>query len=274
MFSETSPAETEIEILRSRALVGAVVRSLNLDVVARPRRFPVIGGAMARRHKGAQVAGAPVGLRRYGWGGERIAVDRLVVPDDRLGKPFTLVAGEGARYRLLDDDGEPVLDGEAGRPAANAARGVELFVSELRARPGLEFTLTRLDQDEAVAALQEDIKIAEKGKKTGILRLALDGRDRREIAAILDALANAYVRQNVERRSAEAGKTLEFLQSQLPVVRGQLETAERELERYRSSKGSVDVTLESKAAIERAVERRHVPALRLRLPRRAEQVVL
>lgn len=254
MFGESSPAETEIEILRSRALIGSVVRSLALDVVARPKRFPLFGNAIARRHRGPEVAGAVVGLRSYGWGGERITVDRLVVPDDLVGEAFTVVAGEAGSYRLEDDDGELVADGQVGKAAGDPARGIEIFVSELHARPGLEFSVVRRNRDQTIADLQENIRISEKGKKTGILRLALDGRDARETAAILDALAIAYVRQNVDRRSAEAGKTLEFLESQLPVLRGQLDGAERELERYHSVKGSVDVTLEGKATIERAVE--------------------
>src|SRR6267143_1057616 len=39
MFPGDSVADTEIEILRSRSLVGGVVRSLSLDVEAVPRHF-------------------------------------------------------------------------------------------------------------------------------------------------------------------------------------------------------------------------------------------
>ncbi len=252
VLGEASPAETEIEILKSRALVGAVVRQLRLDVRATPKRFPIIGGAIARRHDPDDVAGAMLGFRRYGWGGERISVDRLEVPAALVGKPLTLVTGEGSRFRILGPDGAPLVDGEVGKAAAG--RGVEIFVSELRARPGLEFALVRRDRDEAIKDLQDDLRIAEKGKKTGILSLTLDGRDPREVAAILDSLSQAYVRQNVERRSAEAEKTLEFLGSQLPTLRSNLDAAERQLEAYQAHAGSVDVSLEGKAAIDRAVD--------------------
>src|SRR5205085_1314951 len=40
MFSDKAPADTEIEILRSRSLVGAVVDELNLTIDAGPRTFP------------------------------------------------------------------------------------------------------------------------------------------------------------------------------------------------------------------------------------------
>src|SRR5512133_1466971 len=66
LFSEASPAETEVEILRSRTLVGSVVDALKLNVGAAPRRFPVLGGALSRGHAGEDPAGALPGFRRFG----------------------------------------------------------------------------------------------------------------------------------------------------------------------------------------------------------------
>jgi tyrosine-protein kinase Etk/Wzc len=250
-FGESSPAEAEIEVLRSRAMLGAVARELRLDIVAMPRRFPLVGAAIARRRGGGEVAGAFLG-RAWGWGGERIRVERLDVGDALLGVTLTLVAGEAGRYAVLGEDGATLVSGEVGKAAAGG--GIELFVSELRARPGLEFALARRRHDEVVADLQREVRVAEKGKKTGVLQLTLEGPSPQGVAAILDSLATAYVRQNVERRSAEAAKTLVFMQTQLPALRANLDAAEAELEGYRSRNGSVDVTLEAQTAVARAVE--------------------
>ncbi len=105
-----------------------------------------------------------------------------------------------------------------------------------------------------VEELQKEVRIAEKGKKTGVLQLTVEGESARGIAAILDALSRAYLLQNVERRSAEAEKTLSFLQTQLPTLRASLDAAEAELEGYQSRRGSVDVTLEAQATVARSVE--------------------
>ncbi len=77
-----SQADTEIEVLQSRKLLGSVVDALNLDVSATPVYFPVIGRAWARRHGGATPAAAPWGLSRYAWGGESIHVSRFDVPPE------------------------------------------------------------------------------------------------------------------------------------------------------------------------------------------------
>jgi tyrosine-protein kinase Etk/Wzc len=253
LFGESSPAETEIEILRSRSLVGAVVDELKLDVVAQPRRFPLLGNAVARRHSGDEPSGAFLGFGSYGWGGERIALQRLAVSPRwaDLEEPLVLVAGEGGAYKVRAGD-QDVVAGQVGKAAEG--NGVALYVSELRARPGTEFAIAKLSRDEVVAGLQRDLRIAEKGKKTGVLQLALEGPDRARIAAVLDSLSQAYLRQNVERKSAEAEKTLAFLETQLPELKGNLDAAEAELESYRTHKGSIDVSFETQAAVTRSVE--------------------
>jgi tyrosine-protein kinase Etk/Wzc len=252
-FGDSTPAEAEIEILRSRAIVGDAVDGLRLDLVARPRRFPLLGGFLARRHDAeGGVAAAFLGLSSFGWGGEQLKLDRLDLPDRLYGKPLTLVAGDGGRYTLRDPDGQTVLEGEVGKAAAGNGAGA--FVAELVARPGTEFRVARLRRDTAISDLQEQLRISEKGKKTGILQLALEGDDPARVAAILDSLSRAYVRRNVERKSAEAEKTLAFLEAQLPELRGNLDAAETEYESYRARKGGVDVSLETQAAVTRAVE--------------------
>ncbi len=63
MFPGESPADTEIEILRSRMVLGVVVEQLGLDVEARPHYLPVIGAALARGYKGQQPAAARFAFR-------------------------------------------------------------------------------------------------------------------------------------------------------------------------------------------------------------------
>jgi tyrosine-protein kinase Etk/Wzc len=252
MFGEGSPAETEIEILRSRALVGGVVDELRLDLVAQPRRFPILGGAIARAHRDEGPREPVLGLASFGWGGERIALGRLEVPPHLVEEELTLVAGEGGTFAVEDDDGNALAQGKVGEAVTGG--GLEVFVADLVARPGTEFLVARLPRDEVVEELQKDLRISEKGKKTSVLQLAVEGPDRAQIAAILDALSRKYLRQNVERKSAEAQKTLEFLDEQLPTLRTRLEAAEVELEKYRARDGSVDVTLATQAALERAVD--------------------
>lgn len=49
LFDVRSPVTAEIEILRSRTIVGQAVERLRLDLDVRPRYAPLVGEWMARR---------------------------------------------------------------------------------------------------------------------------------------------------------------------------------------------------------------------------------
>ncbi|MFL5350077.1 MAG: polysaccharide biosynthesis tyrosine autokinase [Hyalangium sp.] len=249
---------TEMEIVSSRALLGKVVDELQLDVVARPRRFPLFGEAIARAHGDTGLAEPPLwGLGRYAWGGERIRVERVSVPPELEELPLTLVAGEGGAYTLLGPKGELLLHGNVGTSAtapADVPRQVELLVAELNARPGTQFRVSQRSRLEVVEELQRSLHLAEKGLNTGILTLALEGEDPMAISATLGAIVRQYLRYNVESRSEEAQRTLTFLESQLPGLRKELERAEAALSEYRAGKGNVDLGMEAQSILQRSAD--------------------
>ena len=254
LLSDHTPAETEMEILRSRALIGAVVDQLGLEIVAAPNRVRGLGG-IARRYRGSGLASPVLGLSSYAWGGEQIRVQRLDVPDSLRNEPLQLVARDGGTYDVLDPDGKPLLTGEVGKPATGGPDGkMGLYVSELVARPGTHFTLMKRGRLRVIEELQEQLRISEKGRKTGVLSVALEGPDPVRSAAVLDAVASTYVRQNVERKSAEAAKTLEFLESQLPMLKSNLDAAEASLKGYQVQKGTLDLSREAQAMLQRSVD--------------------
>ncbi|HYO58398.1 polysaccharide biosynthesis tyrosine autokinase [Archangium sp.] len=250
-------ASTEIEILSSRALLGRVVDELRLDVVAAPRHFPLLGAALARAYRGPGLAEPPWYMDQFAWGGERIRVERVSVPPELEDVPLTLVAGEAGAYTLLGPGSDLLLSGRVGAPAAappDSPQQVELLVSELEARPGTQFWVTRRSRLEVVEELQRALRLSEKGTNTGVLTVALEGQDPAGLSATLEAIASHYVRQNVERRSEEAERTLVFLDTQLPGLRKELERAEAALSAHRAGKGLVDLGLEAQAILDRSVD--------------------
>ncbi|NOJ98033.1 tyrosine protein kinase, partial [Corallococcus coralloides] len=253
-----SMAAPEMEVLGSRALLGRVADALHLGVSVEPRYFPVVGAAHARAHPGPDLAAVPWwGGASYAWGGEKLQVERLNVPTEWEDLPLTLVADADGAYTLWGPEGQVVLHGTVGTGAqteAGAAHEVELFVTELRARPGTRFQVMRRSKLAVVEDLQRSLRMGEKGAGTGVLNLTLDGPDPVLATTTLQAIADTYVRSNVERRSEEAGRTLSFLDSQLPGLRQGLEQAESALRDYRAGKGGVDLGLETQAVLNRSVD--------------------
>jgi tyrosine-protein kinase Etk/Wzc len=255
LLEQKTPIEGYIQIMRSRMVLGPVVDELRLDLVAEPRHVPLVGSAIARRHRGPP-ASPHLGLSRFGWGGERIAVTRLRVPEALLDEPLTLTAAEGDAYRLEDDTGRLLLEGRVGAPASVRVDGepLELLVSELTARPGTEFRIEKLRRDDVIDALQADLRIDEKAKDSGVIVIELEGHEPGRLASIVSSLTSVFLRQSTERRSAEAAKTLEFLDSQLPKLKAQMETAETALIDYRTKRGTVDLSVEARTTVERVAE--------------------
>jgi tyrosine-protein kinase Etk/Wzc len=265
-FSGEAP--TEIEILGSRTLLGRVIDELRLDVRAVPRHFPLLGAVFAREHQGPGLAEPPLwGLGQFAWGGERLQVEQVSVPLELEDVPLTLVAGEGGAYSLLGPGSALLLSGRAGEPAAappGSPRRVELLVSELVARPGTRFRVTRRSRLAVVEELQRALRASEKGTNTGILAVTLQGDDPAGIFATLQAVTRHYVRYNVERKSEEAERTLVFLESQLPGLRKEVERAEAALSAHRAGKGNVDLGLEAQSLLARSADiERSISALSL-----------
>ena len=131
-----------------------------------------------------------------------------------------------------------------------------VFVQELRARPGTEFHLRKASRAQAAKALAQSLKFAEKGKFTGLIRVSMTSGSRRTPWRSSTPSPQHYLRHNVEKRSDEAEKTLQFLDAQIPILRDNLEAAEKALEQYKVEEGTagVDLTLATTSTLERSVE--------------------
>jgi tyrosine-protein kinase Etk/Wzc len=249
-------AVTEIELLKSRMVVGRAVDSMHLDVYARPVRMKFIGNFIARRYSPdseGDVAGnfLPFG-EKYDWGGADVRLAQLDVPENMLGKPMTLVAGNNGTYRLEDEKGELLLEGTIGQLASG--NDISLFVERMYARPGQNFVVGRNPRLSVVDDFRAGIKVAERGRNTGIVGLSLEDTDPDFARHALDEIARQYVQQNVARTSEEAAKSLQFLREQLPQVRQELDRATTALNQYQVSSKSVDIGSETKGVLDQVVK--------------------
>lgn len=127
------------------------------------------------------------------------------------------------------------------------------MVEAIHARPGSEFTVTKYSTLGMINQLQNSLTVTENGKDAGVLSLTYTGEDREQIRDILNSIARNYQEQNIERKSAEASKSLAFLAQQLPEVRSRLDVAENKLNAFRQDKDSVDLPLEAKAVLDSMV---------------------
>ncbi|KNC94575.1 tyrosine-protein kinase Wzc [Trabulsiella odontotermitis] len=233
--SKPPASEAEIQLIRSRLVLGKTVDDLNLDISVTKNTFPIFGAGWDRL---------------MGRQNDTVHVETFTLPASMKEQVFTLEV-LGPKQYLLTSDGGFSARGEVGQPLSKD--GVTLLVSGINAETGGEFTVTKFSTLGMINTLQNNLTVTETGKDTGVLSLTFTGENRDQIRTILDNITRNYLEQNVERKSEEAGKSLAFLARQLPEVRSHLDVAENKLNAYRQEKDSVDLPLEAKSVLDSMV---------------------
>lgn len=226
----------EITLLQSRMILGKTVDDLNLQTRVEPLYFPVLGKGLARLTK--SKAG-------------NISVSKFYLSgadDDDAPEAEVKILGNH-NYEISVNDN--VYKGVVGELLHKD--DVTVRIDSVDAVPGSEFKLTFYSRSKAIANLQENLSVIDKGKDTGMLTLSMSGTHPVLIQKIVDNIASNYLAQNISRQAAQDEKSLDFLNQQLPKVRNDLDLAESKLNEYRKKSDSVDLTLEAKAVLDQIV---------------------
>jgi tyrosine-protein kinase Etk/Wzc len=255
LFDVKTPAAAEIEIIRSRMIIGKAVDNILLYIDAKPRYLPLVGNWLARRATGLSEPGF-LGFGGYVTGAEQIAVSVFDVPRELESTPFSVKAGAAGQYSLSHPRLSESFVGRVGAPLVRSTPlgTVSLTVSSLRAKSGAEFNVVRHSRLATIEELQSNLKLTEKGRQSGVIDATLQSADSQQLTATLNEIGHLYVRQNVERKAAEAQKMLSFLDTQLPQFKKQLDQSEEAYSRYRNKQGTVALDEEAKTVLASSVD--------------------
>lgn len=227
----------EVELLKSRMILGKTVNDLNLRAVIKRHYRSLVGYSLAR------LAGRP---------SEHVELSHLSVPDALMvsGRPLILTVLAQGKW-LMVAGGVSVV-GDVGKSAER--NGVLAEVRVLDALPGTEFTIKLTSEREAIDALHKRLSVRERGRDSGILEITLTGDDPFQTARILKRITENFVRHNVTHKAERDSRSLAFIEEQLFRVRAALDNAESRLSLYRSKMDSVDLTLEMRAVLEQTLD--------------------
>ncbi len=258
IFNVQSPATAEIEILRSRLVVGEASDRLQLYVDAKPNYLPIVGRWLSKHATGLSnprlfEMGSYV-FGGYVWGKESIRVGQLDVPPELENKELTLTR-TSAGYTLHGPDGELLAEGAVGAIARiqSGDQQGSIVISELAAKEDARFTLIRRTRQNIIQDLQDKLVIDEKGKPSGVLSMTLNGTDPLQITNILNAIGVAYVKQNTERKAAEAEKSLDFLEGFLPQLKKQMDDSDNKYTAFRDVNGTFNLGTEGTLSLNTSV---------------------
>ncbi|WP_447515092.1 polysaccharide biosynthesis tyrosine autokinase [Escherichia coli] len=226
--NSNSQADSEIEVIKSRMVLGKTVADLNLDT---------------------QVA--PAGFFDRLWGDKAsVAISLYSLPEHLIGEPAIVTYLGENRYALHIDN--QTVEGKVGELLKQDE--ISLLVSSINAEVGQEFTLSKDTRYSTIENLRNTLTIAEVGKGTGIINLAIKGADKAENVQILNSIIQNYVDQNTERKKEVTNNTLLFLDEYLPKVKTKLDNYENQLNAFRKKNESIDLSLEAKSALDSALQ--------------------
>ncbi|EKM29684.1 chain length determinant family protein, partial [Vibrio harveyi] len=202
LFAAESSATTEIEIIKSRMILGDTVDKFNLTTIATPDYLPFIGKGLARIN----------GTQDY------ISVSTFEMPRTAQGYKHQLVVtdAEKGSFDLMIED-QIVLSGVVGQTIE--MNGYRIKVRELVAQNEDSFSIGKISKLDAINRLASQLSISERGAKTGIVSLSIEGEYPERNQQILNDVVQNYFLQNVRRNSAEAEQSLNFLKDHLPEIK-------------------------------------------------------
>ncbi|EZI51788.1 polysaccharide biosynthesis tyrosine autokinase [Acinetobacter baumannii] len=251
MIEQKSPAQAEIEILKSSLVLGTVIKDLHLNIQVSSTENTLTHRLLSDADYKTEYTTKSVifkdGLKSFD-------IRQFEIPAYYLDKNL-LLDFDKQSLRLTDPVTEEVILTVPLNQVNHVAGPHGLWKVAIFTKDQFDATynIKSLSLPIAVNAISANYAVAERGKLTGVLGLNYQGQDKEHITKVLNAILATYSAQNIERRSAESAQTLKFLDEQLPDLKKQLDDAERQFNKFRQQYNTVDVTKESELYLTQSI---------------------
>ncbi|HEE6170243.1 TPA: polysaccharide biosynthesis tyrosine autokinase [Acinetobacter baumannii] len=251
MIEQKSPAQAEIEILKSRLVLGSVIRDLHLNIRVSSTENTFTHRLLSNTEYKTEYNKNSVVFKD---GLKSFEIRQFEIPAYYLDKNLFLNFDKQS-LRFTDPKTEEVILTIPLNQTNQVTGPHGLWKVAIFTKDQLDATynIANLSLPAAVDALSTNYSVGERGKLTGVLGLNYQGQDQEHITKVLNAILATYSAQNIERRSAESAQTLKFLDEQLPDLKKQLDDAERQFNKFRQQYNTVDVTKESELYLTQSI---------------------
>lgn len=260
-----SPADTEIQLIESRFVLGEVIHNLNLDIALSSDQNRWYRRIFSRSNQGLEYKKSGVTYMRDG---VSFQITQFDVPYDLLDQRFKLHFLNDGTYILdlenkskeLDSGSQGLITGKIGQLLTLDIDGgvLRLFVrsdkKKLSTLNSDAVYLTKMSIIQAAKNLSMNLSVAEKGKQTGILALTYQGSDQIYIENVLNEIMSVYLAQNVASRTEDTQQTLSFLDQQLPLLKKELISSEDKYNAFREKNNTIDPTKEAELLLQQGVD--------------------
>ena len=127
LMSSESEAVSEIEIIKSRMVLGETVKKMQLDIISEPKSFPLVANLLS-------LFRIPppewTWLSSYGLQGEELKIESFEVSDRFLGKSLLVRRTSNDGYQIEDYNGG-IIDGVIGETLIHPNDNFQIMISEI-----------------------------------------------------------------------------------------------------------------------------------------------
>lgn len=243
----SSSTQSEIELLKSRAILGQAIKDLNLDIQIQPKEnfFQKI---VSDNNYIKTYTIQDILLKKEG---RRLVITQFQVPKFYENKAL-LLTFEDNKYTIHDYKTEQLLkEGELNRVLRDGPWNISVSGN---INSGQQFILQKNSLPVAMSNILKNFDAQEKGKGTGILELTYQGENPVNIPNLLNTVLNIYKQQDINRSVTDKDQQVAFLEKQLPELKEDLNNSERQFNQFRKKYGTVDVKGESELYLKQSME--------------------
>ncbi|OGT36741.1 MAG: hypothetical protein A3F12_00460 [Gammaproteobacteria bacterium RIFCSPHIGHO2_12_FULL_38_14] len=209
---------TEMVLLKSPYILADVAQEIGADISVSPK----YNGYFAR--KLAQIRGEQISAK----------VSLLTLPDFLLGKSLILEIGKNDSVRLLTEEGQKILNGKIGSALTGDYHGspISIKVASVNAPVGAKFAVVKYPLSIVSDGLSSGLSVKEKEEGTGVLELGYTSSSPASAQDILKKILTVAIQKDLKERSEEAGIISQFIASQLPGVKNDIQRSEDALNQF------------------------------------------
>lgn len=242
--SETSKAQTEAELIKSRMILQPVVDLLHLGIRLSDPSIDAL--TKIKNNRTDTQVNTPEGVALATADGN-VQVSNFEVPQSNLNQSFSLVrSGDESSTGFVLSNGFDDYKGQLGQAYQfKSVDGIiEITVNDLPDKDHA-VNITKQSLQTTTDSINSSLSVVERGKQTGIIQLSLTGESQQQVSLVLKEIILSYIGQNQSRGSEETTKTIEFMETQIPVLKQKLEAAEEVFNDFRKQYGTIDVGKEA-----------------------------
>lgn len=261
---ESTPVDTEREIIKSRMILKPVIEKLHLDIRLNNPNISTWDRILQSKTPTQTSTEQAVTLEtRHG----RAQISHFEVPRFYENKNFTLEkTATGFTLSLKINEEIVEYKGNIGTlNTINTPEGDILIAVEALPTAGHPVNLVKIPTPNAIDSLNGALFVAERGKQTGIIELNLSGQDQEQISRVLANIIQSYMDQNLARGSQQTRTTIKFMESQIPQLKQKLQLSEEAFNKFRKQYGTIDINQEASILVsERAAIEKQASELNLK----------